>query len=225
MFEKNGLKSFHGTKWRVDEHDCFSDTGSIPFVSSNPCGHLRIVHAAGNIKFRKKPYERTNLLNLERLEKKYTNALLILNTRSLKKWLISRFQHGVSTLSSPWRRKAQRGKSNWAYPPSKELAKKWIDDRNNYYSDVLNYFVDKPEKLTIVNVEEPGWIKYICEILKLKNSNIKSRRVSKTTKEIDKIIKIIDLTFKDLGYDDEQQRAILLNDNKKYLDIYKNNMS
>lgn len=263
LFKRNDLKSFHGCRWPLKKYDCFSDTGSIPFFYSSERGDPKtwaghkwgheirecwaVYHAGGESRFQNHPYENRCLDNLKRIEKKYKNSLFILNTRSLKKWLMSRLQHGILTLNAPCRNPKQMGRDNWAYPPSVELVKKWINDRNNYYVDVLNYFIDKPERLIILNVEDPNWVKFISKILTLDVNSIESKNVTKFESSwsgseggYESVVFLLDeainSAFYQLGYadgdfhsNDEQQNTLLLKDMpEKPVDwgamIYKNNL-
>ena len=114
LFLKNNLKSQHSGKWRLEQYQCFSDSGDI--------------------------------YRFEDLDKQYENSIFILNTRSLQKWIISRFKHGLRKKKKP----------NWAYPPTQEKALRWISERESLHVRLLKYFSKDPNKLIIINIEKEG---------------------------------------------------------------------
>lgn len=156
-----------------------------------------------------------NFNDYKNLDKKYNNVIFILNTRFLNKWLISRFKHGLRNKIKP----------NWAFPYTEEKCKEWIETRETYYLEILDYFSNCPEKLVIVNIEKDGWENYIASLLKFKVKQITPKNVHKTNKENRSHIKIIDLvnkTLKNLNYN---KKHILIRDLTlldKYLKLYKN---
>lgn len=156
-----------------------------------------------------------NLNNYKELDLKYENSIFILNVRELDKWLISRFKHGLSS----------KRKSNWAYPYTREKCIDWINYREKYHMEILDYFTERPEKIIIVNIERKGWIKYLCSQLHFKNNNIESKNVSKTNKnnkDHQNISKLVNKTLEELNYD----KKTILFSNKvlldKYITIYNN---
>ena len=157
-----------------------------------------------------------NLNNFELLDQKYPQAVFILNTRPLNKWLISRFEHGA------------RYKRNWAYPFTENLAHEWINDRNDYYSRLLAHFQDRPHKLIIVDVSLPNWINYVAKVLDLKVSDVKSKNVCQKSADYPLILQCVNEVFKTLDYDVKKQEEILLHDpnlKEKYLNLYRTNAS
>ena len=222
----NCLSSQHHALQRfIGKYKCFSDTGNLPFLKIDTSNkHPIVYHKTSNtphIVYHDKPStmnDRTiNFDILKKLDELYPNAIFILNTRSLNKWLISRFKHGM--------RKKQ--KPNWAWPCTAELTKKWINDRERYYFDILNYFEDKQDKLIIVSIEEENWIKYIANELSLRNFNIESQNIHETTDQHKSILDIVNETFEILNYDINDQDEIILHDkdlSKKYIQLYKNNI-
>jgi len=141
LFLKNNLKSQH-------QKSQFWDTSKYDCFSDITSGH----HI------------------WKELDKKYENAIFILNVRELDKWLISRFKHGLRTPNKP----------NWAYPYTREKCIEWVNHREKYHMEILDYFTERPEKIIIVNIERKGWINYLCSQLHFKNDNIKSKNVHKT---------------------------------------------
>ena len=83
-----------------------------------------------------------NLRNYRELDLKYKNSIFILNVRELDNWLISRFKHGL-----------RRGKKpNWAYPCTREKCIKWVNEREKFHMEILDYFTERPKKIIIVNI-------------------------------------------------------------------------
>jgi hypothetical protein len=78
----------------------------------------------------------------------YPDSLFILNTRPINKWLISRYKHAHTR---------NFNKDCWCWPISDEKTNSWIMARENHYKNILDFFIDKPEKLLIVNIEKEGW--------------------------------------------------------------------
>ena len=154
-----------------------------------------------------------NLNNYKELDLKYENSIFILNVRELDKWLISRFKHGL------------RKKENWAYPYTREKCIEWINQREKYHMEILDYFTERPEKIIIVNIDREGWMKYLCSVLHFKNNNIESENVDKTlydNEDHKKIYELVNKTLEELNYD----KKITLFPNKellnKYITIYNN---
>jgi len=153
-----------------------------------------------------------NLNNYKNLDKKYKNSIFILNTRFLDKWLISRFKHGI--------RKNQK----WANL-SISNCEKWINDRELYYLEILDYFIYRPNKLIIINIDREGWIEYICNELNFKIININSKNVNKTDIKNPVHVEIINLVNSTLNRLNYKNKTILLKNNvlsNKYINIYKN---
>ena len=111
-------------------------------------------------------------------DKNFEDAIFVLNTRSLRKWLESRYKHGFATLYFEGRRPEQFGKYNWAWPPSVEKTMAWIEHRQNHFSSVLSHFEDRPDRLIIVNIEEPNWIGFLCKSLGLENTDEEQKKSS-----------------------------------------------
>jgi hypothetical protein len=153
--------------------------------------------------------------NYKELDLKYENSVFILNVRELDKWLISRFKHGLRSNNKP----------NWAYPYTREKCIEWINYREKYHMEILNYFTERPEKIIIVNIEREGWIKYLCSQLQFKNYNINSINVNKTNnnnKDHKNICELVNKTLEELNYDN---KTILFSNKElldKYITIYNN---
>ena len=159
-----------------------------------------------------------NLNNYRELDLKYENSIFILNVRELDKWLISRFKHG-------FRERYIFKKPNWAYPYTREKCIEWINQREKYHMEILDYFTERPKKIIIVNIEREGWVNYLCSLLHFKNNNIASRNVHKTlddNKDHKKICELVNKTLEELNYD---KKTILFSNKEllnKYITIYNN---
>ena len=156
-----------------------------------------------------------DLNNYRELDLKYENSIFILNVRELDKWLISRFKHGLG----------RRKKPNWAYPYTREKCINWINYREKYHMEILDYFTERPEKIIIVNIERKGWINYLCSQLHFKNDNIESKNVNKTNynnEDHKKICELVNKTLEEFNYD---KKTILFSNKElldKYITIYNN---
>jgi hypothetical protein len=147
--------------------------------------------------------------DFKKLDKDHSNSIFILNIRRLDEWLISRLKHG------------EKYNQSWAYPVSTELCIKWINDREKYYVDVLEYFKDKPNKLIIVNIDQPNWIQEICKKLYFeKNVNIREHVCPLTSKHVN-IVNIVNSVFELLQYDADERQNILFK-NKQLTEYYLN---
>ena len=147
--------------------------------------------------------------NYRELDLKYEDSIFILNVRELDRWLISRFKHGIRK----WR------KPNWAYPCTIEKCIEWIEHREKYHQEILEYFADRPNKIIIINTDKREWMNYLCSQLQFKNNKIKSRNIHVTTDsdEHKKIIEVVNKTLEELNYD----KQTILFQNKELLNKYK----
>ena len=157
-----------------------------------------------------------NKNNYKNLDAKYENSIFILNVRYLDKWLISRFKHGERVKKKP----------NWASPYTRERCIEWINLRENYHLEILDYFSERPKKMIIVNIEREGWLNYLCSQLNFSTNNIKSRNVHETideNPEHKKICELVNATIEEFNFD---KKSILFSNNEtllnKYLSIYNN---
>jgi len=150
-----------------------------------------------------------DLNDYENLDLKYENSIFILNVRELDKWLISRFKHGLRKPTKP----------NWAYPYTRKKCIEWINEREQYHMRILHYFIERPKKIIIINIERQGWINYLCSQLHFDNDNYESKNVHKTlhdNKDHKKIVELVNKTLKELNYD----KKTILFSNKELLDKY-----
>lgn len=158
------------------------------------------------------------LNKIKRLKLKHPNSIFILNIRPLRAWLLSRFRHGL------------RMNQAWAYPCTSQLCITWINNREEYYNQVLEWFKGAPDRLIIVDITNPNWMQYISEILDFKQTDIPSENVFaidyQNSGERD-IIQIVDSTLDDLQYTQEERDNILFRDTsltEHYCRIYRNNL-
>lgn len=164
-----------------------------------------------------------NLHDFKQLNNLYKDAIFILNTRNLTNWLISRFKHGHRQSERLNRNK------NWAYPCTSELASQWINDRELYYSQVLEYFKDIPDKLIILSIEDPNWKQFISDELGIHNNDFKNRNVIEIndTDCYNRMVNCVNEAFTKLNCTNEQQQhtRLFISDEQtnQYLGIYKNN--
>ena len=160
-----------------------------------------------------------NLEDFKKLDKLCSNSIFILNVRSLDNWLLSRISHGYEEYN-------QTNEHNWAYPISKNVLKDWILEREQYHLEVLEYFINNPKKLIIVNIEKSDWMSFLFSNLGLKigdkfdryNVSSLSEYVSNYKKEIESLLK---------SYNYNNKNKLIIQNNvflEKYLGLYKNNI-
>lgn len=97
-----------------------------------------------------------------RFQKLFPKSLFILNTRPIKNWIVSRFNQGA-TNPNP-----EEGYRNWCWPPTKELAKSWIIDREAFHEGLTRVFKKAQDSLIVVNIERDGWESFVARRLGLK---------------------------------------------------------
>jgi hypothetical protein len=143
---------------------------------------------------------------------KYPDSLFILNTRPIKKWLISRYKHAVT---EDWR-------DCWCWPVSENLTNMWIKEREFHFKNVLDFFKEKSNQLIILNIEKNGWENFVEDFLQKKYDGDDLQIVENKTAEhkiskehIDLINLNVNKCLKDNDYDGNE---ILLKgvDIKKY---------
>ena len=139
------------------------------------------------------PYE------FEKYYEKNPDSLFILNTRPIKKWLISRYKHASN----------RNFIENWCWPFSFKRTYGWILEREKHFVKVLDFFKDKPEKLLIVNIEKKGFEKVIINFInnkinfEMENNNLTFwcyKTKNQDNQEFIEIIKNIDICLKNLNY-------------------------
>ena len=207
LFLSLGYKCTHcAYKWDLERFQVFSDTGSVPFIKFN---NNFIYNGNGNYNTQNKV---TNFEVFIELYNQYPNAIYVLNTRSLKKWLISRYKHGFAR---------NNGNPNWAWPIDEKLTIKWINDREKYYNNIINFFSNKIEQLIIINIEKPFWQKELLSFLSIEE-NVPNKLLNKRDKSINSIISHVDHILNKLEYNNHD--AILLYTNPECISKFKNNL-
>ena len=164
-----------------------------------------------------------NLNDFKKLDNLHKDAIFILNTRNLTNWLISRFKHGHRQ-----HERLNRDK-NWAYPCTTELALEWINDRETYYSQVLDYFKDRPNKLIILSIDQPNWKQFISVELEIINKDFANRNMIELHDDayFARIVNCINYAFIKLNFTNEPRNTLLFMSDElssQYVCIYKNNI-
>ena len=99
----------------------------------------------------------------------------------------------------------------------------WVKDRHEYQGKILNFFVDKPDKLIIVNIENNNWENFICKKLNLKVPERKKYHTSRlNTDDIKKNENTVKIFMKKYNINNNYFNN---NDNTKFFKIYENNFS
>ena len=89
----------------------------------------------------------------------------------------------------------------------------------------MNHFQDKTEKLLVVNTDCNNWIEFVANHIGFEYSKYFKTNVSSVEKNNKKLIEaktVLDNTFKELRYTEDQRRT--LNINKRLASLYKNNI-
>lgn len=92
--------------------------------------------------------------NLNFLDAQFPNSKFIVNTRSLRRWLVSRYRHGSPTYL----------KSHNTNQIDSSVFSAWTKDRNNWYTEIENYFKEK-NNLLIANIEDSKCANIIANFL------------------------------------------------------------
>lgn len=116
-------------------------------------------------------YNHTHNNTYKNCYEKFPNSLFILNTRPLYNWLYSRANHSCIY---------KFGKMKEGWPPSYEAYLDWINWRTNYYNEILNYFIDMPNKLIICNIEKPNWEDFVLSFIDIHEKDSSPCRRNKT---------------------------------------------
>ncbi|MBP02711.1 MAG: hypothetical protein CMM25_07870 [Rhodospirillaceae bacterium] len=244
LFNSNGWDTqHHDGLWEVDKKEVFSDQ-----------------HA-----------ESTNSFDFKKLYRNYPEALFILNLRKLGDWIMSRCRHVFFSVALDTIKDTNRPiKASWAYPSLediygdkrtldinneakekyfnfiKEKIKLWIDERQNYYKDILEFFKDKKNNLIIIDIYEKDWKVFIADHTMEGYIMTTDRMLASEGEAFNEITSLSDsdkkfydefmFTHKALvkkaideilsEYPSSAKGSVLLHEdeeNKKFLDIYKNN--
>jgi hypothetical protein len=96
--------------------------------------------------------------NFQKYYNIYQNSLFILNTRSMTSWIKSRLKHIIHKKSNNWE-------------PNKKIIYEWIIHREEHYNRVVNFFIDKPSNLLIINIEKNNWTDKLLTKLNISHTN------------------------------------------------------
>lgn len=107
-------------------------------------------------------------LNFQEYFNKYPDSLFILNTRPMKKWLISRYKHAEH----------HQFQDCWCWPISEEKTNNWITTRETHHKNVIQFFKNKPNKLLLINIEQNGWENTVIKYLQKFNNIIKDVKLN-----------------------------------------------
>ena len=244
LFHQNGWATQHRDgNWEIEKSEVFSDQ-----------------HA-----------EKTNHFNFKKLAADYPHALFILNLRKLDSWIMSRcghviFNNALMTMQDGNRPTTQ----SWGYPSLVDICgetrslkvtdaikdkyfqyikgriKRWVDERESYYNDILTFFKDNSKQFLIVNIHN-DWKEFVIEHVMDEHTKITTDRMLATDRDNFKEIRSLNPSDKKLydnflsvhldlakqamnevlsEYPPSVKESLLLhdaNDNQKFLNIYKNN--
>ena len=186
LFKHCQLRPYHGRNWELEKYDAFSDG----------------LCAKG---------ERSDF---EKLYEKYPKSLFILNTRPLKKWLMSRGLHMY-----------MRNKDGFE-PENPQTYVNWILQRDKHYLEVLRFFQNDCRRLLVINIEKENWCSIVSK--RLIQKELPDVFKNKLNKEVlnpsgVKIIEnSINQAFLQLQYSEEQQMSLMVNN--PLILLYKNNI-
>ena len=107
-----------------------------------------------------------NKRDWKKLFNSYPNSMFLLNNRPIDDWIRSRAKHCYVE------------KLRWGYPPSVNLYKSWIHERNEHYLEVTSFFRRNPEVLTIVDISRSSWLDFVANRLELTSYELKINRGS-----------------------------------------------
>jgi len=108
----------------------------------------------------------------------YPDSLFILNTRPIKKWLISRYKHALY----------HKFKDCWCWPVSIERTNEWIKAREQHYRCIWDFFQAKQKQLFIVNIEKQGWESALLDFIGIQNLHVRVHENIRDEKKIDEKI-------------------------------------
>jgi hypothetical protein len=109
-------------------------------------------------------------LMYKKLADKYKDAIFILQVRNLNKWIKSRGKHLEYSI---W----HKNRKEKIDPPSEELYKKWILERQNFHREVLEFFSNNKSRLLIVDIDSKNWIQRLAKELNLDPIIVKLNKI------------------------------------------------
>lgn len=134
VFTQSGLVSLHSVLWRDSRHP--------------------LVHWPYQA-FSDGPPD-----DFTRLDRRFPNALFILNTRDLGDWLDSRLEHYRHQRETRGRRDIR------SHRPTIEAVSGWIVERDRHHEKVLRYFAQAPQRMLVVNyIREPDAARRIATFI------------------------------------------------------------
>jgi hypothetical protein len=141
IFEANGLNSIHYPPFPLKRH----------VVDSHDC----VLDFHG--------YEIRDIYAMA------PKAQFIMNTRPLRKWLISRYLHGyyysfvdLTYDKLPHYGGAGEALQSWAWPYSRDRTFHWILEWTNLWYSHLSFFRDHPGQLNVYDITVDGWVERFC---------------------------------------------------------------
>lgn len=131
----------------------------------------------------------------------YPDSLFILNTRPISKWLISRYKHSIN----------HNFEESWCWPVCEEKTNEWIIDREYHYQKILDFFLDKPKQLLIVNIEKENWETAVSTFVQKPSFEIKihENKIEEINIDINKINLIVENVSKCLKNRDYNGNELL----------------
>lgn len=174
IFKANKISSHHGPmNWNLQDYDSFSDTGGVPFISSDKKN--KIIHHSTNLQEHHshtcKDFDIGNLIWLDEL---FNGSIFIYNMRSLEGWMLSRILHGLRL----------GGEINQFFPTTDAMLLDWICMRDYYMKKVFEYFSTSSSSLVLVDIGHSSWVDFLIDFLSFKKEfSFPSRNTTKENKE------------------------------------------
>jgi hypothetical protein len=111
--------------------------------------------------------------SIKNLDELYPDALFILNTRPLKRWVLSRHkavERSRRAVGWALTKYVPLGFiawiiNRWVLDNREAAVLRWIRIRNSYHEHVIRYFSDRPGKLLVVNIEEDDFPAQLARFL------------------------------------------------------------
>lgn len=98
--------------------------------------------------------------DFRKLDRRYPRSKFILNTRDPLEWLDSRCEHIKLLMKTG----LHTDKGTWRF--SQSAVEAWVHQRNNYHTEVINYFRSRPRDLLVVNfIRDPDAADKIASFL------------------------------------------------------------
>ena len=144
VFEQLGYRVLHDCHWR---------TGSIRVIEQYDMFSDACLH------------------DYESMYAAYPKAKFVLNTRSLRSWLISRMiwidriYRGMSQLERRIANPICRILWGNDCYYTDQLVVRWIEERIRYHEGLLRFFADKPESLLVVDIADPDKLDKLSSFL------------------------------------------------------------